>query len=73
MKSKVKTERKKGTAVRVQRVVSCREIWNRCDVCGCFISYNAFNCGNAVRKMVIPDSAYSTEDYATLCEQHRDS
>lgn len=51
----------------------CREIWNRCDVCGRFISHNAFDCGFAVRKMVTPDSAYSGEDYETLCEQHRES
>jgi len=47
-------------------------IWNRCDVCGRFISFNAFDCGNAVRKMVTPDSEYSAEDYTTLCEKHRD-
>lgn len=49
------------------------EIWNRCDVCGRFIiSYSAFDSGLAIRKMVTPDSEYSTEDYETLCEQHRE-
>lgn len=49
------------------------EPWNRCDVCGRFISFNDFDCGNAVRKMITPDSHLSHEDYMTLCETHRDS
>lgn len=72
MPTKTKRNGKAGRGF-APRSVSCREIWNRCDVCGRFISYNALDCGNAVRKMVTPDSAYSAEEYETLCEQHRDS
>lgn len=46
--------------------------WNRCDVCGRFISMSDFDNGKAVRRMTVPDSDYSTEDYETLCHQHRD-
>jgi len=64
------SKKKQKTTARVrpsERVKS----WNRCDVCGRFISYNAFDCGFAVRKMVTPDSGNSAEDYVTLCGRCR--
>jgi hypothetical protein len=44
--------------------------WNKCDVCGRFISYTDFAEGNAVRKLVSPDSDLSTESWETLCPMH---
>lgn len=46
-----------------------REIWNRCDSCGRFISYKDFATGKAVRKLITPDSKYSKEEYSTLCSR----
>ena len=43
--------------------------WNRCDICGKFISYNDFENG-AIRKLIEPDSDYSTECWETLCRIH---
>ena len=42
-------------------------VWNRCDVCGKFIS---FKDGRARRQLVTPDSHYSAEEYETLCRNH---
>lgn len=44
--------------------------WNRCDVCGKFISIHYFSTGVARRELVTPDSAFSIEEYETLCETH---
>jgi len=49
------------------------ETWNKCDVCGRFISMSDFEIGKAVRRMTTPDSDYSAEDYETMCHQHRAS
>lgn len=46
--------------------------WNRCDVCGKFISYADFDSGRAVRFMKTPDSHYTAETYETLCGDHND-
>lgn len=53
------------------QAVAVREPWNRCDVCGKFISLHDFNQGWAIRKMVTPDSAFTAEVYETLCREHR--
>lgn len=42
--------------------------WNRCDDCNRFIALADFDHG-AVRKLLTPDSAYSNEDYLTLCKK----
>ena len=47
--------------------------WNRCDVCGRFISYHDFNTAMAVRYMKTPDSHYTAETYVTLCKDHNGS
>ena len=47
-----------------------RNIWNRCDVCGKFISCKDFLCHKALRVIESVDSCYSTESYITLCKTH---
>ena len=47
-----------------------REIWNRCDICGKFISFEEFTNGDAYRVNILPDSDFSTETFKTLCKQH---
>jgi hypothetical protein len=42
-----------------------RKPWNRCDVCGVFIGLAEFESGTAVRRMATPDTAFSSETYAT--------
>ncbi len=44
--------------------------WNRCDICGRFISLEDFDSGKANRRMVTPDTAFTCEDYETLCKEH---
>lgn len=46
--------------------------WNRCDVCGRFISYADIAYGKAIRRLVTPDSYFSVEEYETLCEKHHE-
>ncbi len=46
--------------------------WNRCDVCGRFISYQDFDDGLAIRYMKTPDSHYTAETYVTLCREHKE-
>jgi CRISPR/Cas system-associated protein Cas10 (large subunit of type III CRISPR-Cas system) len=46
--------------------------WNRCDVCGKFISFADFESGKALRIMVTPDSDYTAETFETLCRDHND-
>jgi hypothetical protein len=48
-----------------------RITWNKCDQCGRFISFNDFIEGNAIRKIILPDSDYSIETFCTLCPKHR--
>jgi hypothetical protein len=45
------------------------EPWNRCDVCGRFISIRDFSRG-AVRLLITPDSYRSREEWETLCVEH---
>jgi hypothetical protein len=47
-----------------------REYWNRCDDCGRFISVTDFEHGDAVRKLVYPDSDRTRETWETLCRYH---
>ncbi len=42
----------------------------RCDVCGQFISLDDMTEGFAYRRLVYPDSHFTTEQYETLCSRH---
>ena len=53
-------------------VMADNATWNKCDVCGKFISMEDFSTGKATRTMVTPDSEFSTEDYETLCPLHNE-
>lgn len=44
--------------------------WNRCDVCGRFVSMANLDSGVATRHMALPDSDFSAETYETLCRSH---
>ena len=44
--------------------------WNKCDVCGQFISFSDIGIGMATRKMKTPDSNVSHEEWETLCRNH---
>lgn len=46
--------------------------WNRCDICGKLISINDFVEGRATRRLITPDSDRSTEEWETLCREHKD-
>lgn len=43
---------------------------NRCDVCGRFIPYDDFAYGHAKRNLITPDSAFTREEWETLCYRH---
>ncbi len=47
------------------------DLWNKCDICGRFISFKDFKSGRALRMMISPDSEFSSEDYETLCFAHK--
>ena len=47
-----------------------KHVFNRCDVCGQFISYSDFEKEIATRVMLTPDSELTTETYETLCRKH---
>ena len=42
----------------------------KCDICGKFISYESLEKCEARRILITPDSAYSSEEYETLCKNH---
>jgi hypothetical protein len=42
----------------------------RCDDCGKFISYCDLENGKASHRLVTPDSAYTREEWETLCARH---
>ncbi len=46
--------------------------WNKCDVCGKFISFDDLDKGLAVRDMIYPDSELTRETWETLCKEHND-
>lgn len=46
--------------------------WNRCDVCGKFISMQDFQDGKALRHLLTPDSDRSREEFETLCSEHNE-
>jgi len=48
------------------------EHWNRCDVCGKFISFESFDAKEnpAIRRMLTPDSEFTKEEWETLCPEH---
>lgn len=41
------------------------DLWNRCDVCGKFVSPNNFIHGKATRRLITPDSELSREEFET--------
>ena len=43
--------------------------WNKCDNCGTYIPMADFEQEKAIRKFILPDSDYSTEEYETLCKK----
>lgn len=43
--------------------------WNRCIVCGRFISYEDFENGSAERYMVTPDTQFSVEKFENICKR----
>jgi hypothetical protein len=43
----------------------------RCDACGRFISYESLQEGYAVRRLLYPDSHFTSEEYETLCAKHK--
>lgn len=47
--------------------------WNKCDVCGRFISFKDFEKGKAERRLLTPDSHLSREEYETLCAEHKEA
>ena len=53
-------------------VMADNATWNKCDVCGKFISMEDFSTGKATRTMVTPNSELSSEDYETLCPLHNE-
>ena len=54
----------------VIRELRMSQFWNRCDVCGQFISFDDFAEGIAIRKLDTPDSEFTKESYETLCKEH---
>jgi len=46
------------------------DIWNKCDVCGRFISYEDFAYGTATNTLVTPESLTTYETWETLCPKH---
>jgi CRISPR/Cas system-associated protein Cas10 (large subunit of type III CRISPR-Cas system) len=44
--------------------------WNRCEVCGRFISYDDIEDDKAIHRMITPDSDMSCEEFETLCSKH---
>ena len=47
-----------------------RDYFNRCDVCGKFISYSDLQSGAAIHWMTEPDSDLSSETWITRCSEH---
>ena len=45
--------------------------WNKCDICGKFISYSDFESGEATNTLITPDSELTSEEYQTLCKKHK--
>ncbi len=46
------------------------DAWNRCDDCGRFIPMRDFDAGAATRRLTSEDTAFSSEEYETLCRNH---
>jgi hypothetical protein len=47
-----------------------RDYWNRCDMCGRFISYNDFDKKKASRILILPESEVTDETYETVCKEY---
>lgn len=44
--------------------------WNKCEVCGKFISYQDIIDGKATHVCIEPDNYFSSERWKTLCKKH---
>lgn len=44
----------------------------KCAVCGRFVSYADLDSGKATHREITPDSAYTYEEWETLCPEHVD-
>lgn len=47
------------------------DTWNRCEVCGQFISDSDFSAGKASNIMILPESLTTVETFETLCSKHK--
>ena len=47
-----------------------QDVWNKCQDCGRFISYDDLLDGKAVHRMLEPDSEFGGEKWETLCGNH---
>lgn len=45
-------------------------LWNQCDECGRFVSYADLETGNALHRLLEPDSDLGGEKWETLCPLH---
>ena len=45
-----------------------KEIWNKCDLCGKFISIKDFESEKATRSCISVDSDWSCECFETICK-----
>ncbi len=49
-----------------------KDIWNRCNVCGRFVSYQDILDGKASHVLVTPESLKTRETFETLCKEHKE-
>jgi len=41
--------------------------WNSCDNCGKFIAIKDFENNKAIRRLIMPDNIFKSEEFETLC------
>lgn len=48
-----------------------QNLWNqmpiKCDICGQFVSIQSLIDGEAIRKLITPDTYFTSEEYETVC------
>lgn len=59
-----------GVAVQCMVVRRRRDLWNKCHECGRIISYDDFASGQAINRLITPDSDVSSEAWEILCRKH---
>jgi hypothetical protein len=59
-----------ATRAKRQRDEGSNMTWNKCDVCGRFITLKAFVEGKAERRLIYPASEFTCEMWETLCADH---